>query len=59
VAGLAAVLAFSKPVQDKLADMVPKFLSEAGDMTPTGMAVSALLAAVLFYFALKFLKNQA
>ena len=58
VAGLAAVLAFSKPVQDKLADTVPKFLSEAGDMTPTGMAVSALLAAVLFYFALKFLKNQ-
>ena len=58
VAGLAAVLAFSKPVQDKLADVVPKFLSEAGDMTATGMAVSALLAAIVFYFAFKVLKNQ-
>jgi len=58
VAGLAAVLAFSKPVQEKLADVVPKFLSEAGDMTATGMAVSALLAAIVFYFAFKVLKNQ-
>ena len=58
VAGIAAVLAFSKPVQEKLADMIPKFLSEAGDMTATGMGVSALLAAVIFYFAFKVLKNQ-
>jgi hypothetical protein len=58
VAGLVALATFSKPVQDKLADSIPKFLSEAGDMTPTGMAVSAMIAAVLFYFALKFLKNQ-
>jgi len=58
VAGIAAVLAFSKPVQEKLADVVPKFLSEAGDMSATGMAVSALLAAIIFYFAFKVLKNQ-
>jgi hypothetical protein len=58
VAGIAAVLAFSKPVQEKLADMIPKFLSEAGDMTATGMGVSALLAAVIFYFAFKVLKNH-
>ena len=58
VAGLVALAAFSKPVQDKLADTIPKFMSEAGELSTTGMAVSALLAAVLFYFALKFLKNQ-
>lgn len=58
IAGLAAVAAFSKPVQDKLADMIPKFLSEAGELSTTGMAVTAILAAVIFYFALKLLKNQ-
>jgi hypothetical protein len=58
VAGVAAVIAFSKPVQDKLADVVPKFMSEAGNLSTTGMAVSALIAAVLFFFALKFLKGQ-
>lgn len=58
IAGLAAVAAFSKPVQEKLADMIPKFLSEAGELSSTGMAVTAILAAVIFYFALKLLKNQ-
>jgi hypothetical protein len=58
IAGLSAVVAFSKPVQDKLADMIPKFFNEAGNMSSTGMAVSALLAAIVFFFALKLLKNQ-
>jgi K+-transporting ATPase A subunit len=57
VAGVAAVIAFSKPVQEKLADVIPKFLSEAGDLTTTGMLVTALIAAVLFFFATKFLKQ--
>jgi hypothetical protein len=59
VAGIAALLAFSKPVQDKLADSIPKFMSEAGELSTTGMAVTALIVAALYYFALKFLKNQA
>jgi hypothetical protein len=59
VAGIAALLAFSKPVQDKLADSIPKFMTEAGEMSTTGMAVTALIVAALYYFALKFLKNQA
>lgn len=58
IAGLAAVIAFSKPVQDKLADTIPKFLTDAGNMSTTGMAVTALLTAIVFYFALKLLKNQ-
>lgn len=58
ITGLSAVIAFSKPVQEKLADMIPKFLNEAGNMSSTGMAVSAVLAAVVFYFALQLLKNQ-
>jgi hypothetical protein len=33
-------------------------MSEAGEMSTTGMAVTAMLVAVLYFFALKFLKNQ-
>jgi len=57
VAGLAAVLAFSKPVQNKLTDLVPKFLSDAGNLTTTGMVVSALVAAVIYYILSKLAKQ--
>lgn len=59
IAGLAAVIAFSKPVQGKLGTMVPKFASEAGELTLTGMVVSALVAAIVFYFAKQFLADKA
>jgi hypothetical protein len=38
--------------------MVPKFLGESGDLTMTGMAVSALIAAVVFYFARQLLNDR-
>ena len=59
LAGVAAVIAYSKPVQGKLSTMVPKFLGESGDPTLTGMAVTALIAAVIFYFARQFLSERA
>lgn len=55
LAGIAAVIAFSKPVQGKLSTMVPKFLSESGDMSVTGMVVTALVAAIVFYLARKYI----
>jgi hypothetical protein len=58
LAGVAAVIAFSKPVQGKLSTMVPKFMSEQGNLSLTGMAVSALVAAVVFYFARQFLADR-
>lgn len=58
IAGLAAVLAFSKPVQGKLSTMVPKFLGESGEVTTTGLVVTALVAAIIFYFVKKFLKDR-
>jgi hypothetical protein len=58
LAGVAAVVAFSKPVQGKLSTMVPKFLSESGEMSTTGMVVTALVAAILFYFARQFIDKQ-
>lgn len=58
LAGVAAVIAFSKPVQGKLSTMVPKFLGDSGDLSMTGMAVSALIAAVIFYFARQLLNDR-
>jgi hypothetical protein len=58
IAGIVAVLAFSKPVQSRLEDLVPKFLESSGGLSMTGMAVTALVAAILFYFARRFL-NQS
>jgi len=51
MAGIVAVIAFSKPVQTKLITMIPNFLNEAGDLTMTGMAVTAAVAALIFFFA--------
>jgi hypothetical protein len=55
LAGVAAVIAFSKPVQGKLGNMVPKFLDGSGDVSLTGLAVTALVAALVFYLAKKYL----
>jgi hypothetical protein len=58
VSGIFAVAVFSKPVQTKLTEMVPKFLGESGDLSLTGMVVTALIAAVLFYFAIDTIKGK-
>ena len=58
IAGLSATVAFSKPVQNKLADMIPKFMNEAGDLSATGMLATAFFAAVVFYVVTKFMKPQ-
>jgi len=58
LAGVAAVIAFSKPVQNKLSTTIPKFMSEQGGLSLTGMAVSALVAAIIFYFARQFLTER-
>jgi len=56
IAGIAAVAAFSKPVQNKLADLIPKFMSDAGDLSATGMLATAFIAAVIFFIVHKFAK---
>ena len=59
LAGVAAIIAFSKPVQSRLRTMVPKFVGESGDVSLTGLVVTALVAAVVFYFAKKFIADKA
>jgi len=56
LAGIAAVAAFSKPVQNKLAELIPKFMSDAGDLSVTGMLATAFIAAVIFFIVHKFAK---
>jgi hypothetical protein len=58
LAGVAAVIAYSKPVQGKLSTMVPKFLGDNGEISMTGMAVTALIAAIVFYFARQFFSER-
>ena len=48
--GICAVIAFSNPVQEKLAGVLPQMLAENGSRNMTGMAVTGLVAASLFYF---------
>ena len=50
IAGAAAALAVSKPVQDKLVTSVPKFLNEHGSRSMVGLTSTGLVAAVVFYF---------
>jgi hypothetical protein len=54
LAGAAAVVAFSKPVQERLRSMVPKFVGDSGDVSLTGLAVTALIAAIVFYILKKY-----
>ena len=54
MAGVAAVIAFSGPVQSRLRTMVPKFVGESGDISITGLGVSALVAALVFFIIKKY-----
>jgi hypothetical protein len=59
LAGVASVIAFSKPVQSRLRTMVPKFVGESGDVSLTGLAVTALIAAIVFYIIKKYVVERA
>jgi hypothetical protein len=57
LAGVAAVLVFSKPVQLKLSNIIPKFALSSGDLSLTGMIASAFVTAVLYFLAMKMIKK--
>lgn len=50
VAGACTALAVSKPVQDRLATSIPKFLNEQGGRSMVGLASTGIVAAIVFYF---------
>lgn len=49
IAGICTAAAVSRPVQEKLASTVPKFLSENGSRSAVGLASTGLVAALIFY----------
>lgn len=50
-----AIISFSKPIQERLAGMIPNFMDGEGSKTMTGMVVTGILAAILFYFIRRFI----
>ena len=52
--GVCAIIAFSRPVQDKLANFVPQFVGENGNRSTVGIAVTGLVATLAFYFGQRF-----
>ena len=53
-AGVAAIIAFSNPVQTKLSSVIPQFLAESGERSNIGILISALVVAAIFYFGRRF-----
>ena len=51
VVAACTAAAVSKPVQDRLATSIPKFLNEQGGRSMVGLATTGVVAAVAFYIA--------
>src|SRR5210317_257056 len=49
LAGACAAVAVSKPIQDRLATSIPKFLNEQGGRSVVGLASTGVVAAIVFY----------
>ena len=50
VVAACTAAAISKPIQDRLATSVPKFLNEQGSRSMVGLASTGVVAAIIFYF---------
>ena len=50
LAGVCASLAVSKPVQDRLATSIPRFLNDQGGRSMIGLASTGVVAAIVFFF---------
>jgi len=49
VVAACTAVAVSKPVQDRLATSIPKFLNEQGGRSMVGLAATGVVAAIAFY----------
>ena len=58
IVGVVAVVAFSKPVQEKLAQMIPQFMNESGSRSTVGMVLSGLVAALVYFFTQRFVLKR-
>ena len=58
IAGVAAVAAFSKIVQSKIGELMPTAFEIDGHLSTTGMALTAFIAAVIFYLLKNFVVKR-
>ena len=49
VVAVCTAIAVSKPIQDRLATSIPKFLNEQGGRSVVGLASTGVVAAIAFY----------
>ncbi len=58
LAGVASVAAFSKPVQSKISELMPTAFGMDGQLSTTGLALTAFIAAVIFYLLKNFVVKK-
>jgi hypothetical protein len=58
IAGVAAVAAFSKIVQSKIGELMPTAFEMDGHLSTTGMALTAFIAALIFYLLKNFVVKR-
>jgi len=51
IVAVATGIAVSKPIQDRLATSIPKFLNEQGGRSMIGLASTGAIAAIIFFVA--------
>lgn len=51
IVAVATAIAVSKPIQDRLATSIPKFLNEQGGRSVVGLASTGVIAALIFFVA--------
>lgn len=49
IVGVCTAIAISKPVQEKLATSVPRFMNDMGGRSAVGLAATGLVAAVVYF----------
>jgi|TARA_B110000503_G_scaffold69042_1_gene107745 hypothetical protein len=49
IVAVGTAIAVSKPIQDRLATSIPKFLNEQGGRSVVGLATTGVVAAIIFY----------
>jgi len=50
IVAACTAIAVSKPIQDRLATSIPKFLNEQGGRSMVGLATTGAVAAIIFFF---------
>ena len=58
LSGVAAIIAFSKQVQSKVGDLMPSAFGVDGQLSTTGLALTAFIAAVVFYILKNFVVKR-